>query len=395
MAERCESTGNFVPGLKYTIRAIGQNRMNFSTAISHTFIQISTRDSVTNKPCFYSFGLKSGDLMNPNRPLSIVGTSYYGTILQEPDFAEMLCSKRVMACKKQEQIRSSNSIAGLRERPKSKCDSVCFMKGYSRSSTGEYFAMGHILAKGTLNKIQADIVNHLVLNGVKHKSKSSDTTWKVYKMPFTFSFFAACPSMDWKEQEYFNCQKFAILFHSNPWRIWQFMKPKDTEQSILDTLLANIITIIHRFYTKHDLQFETRNSANMLSCSFNISKDISEKILQASDSIPPDVIESIASIVAWVMLRKYTHTSISYSDVSINFTDDPNEPNWEEIVPAIISMSDCVDDSGQYADNEIRANIDIEKLRSMYPTEVGPLIEELQNSGRQNRQHQPSSRSQL
>lgn len=195
--------------------------MKFFFGTMHHFVHVIHKDKYTGKSCFFTFGLKTHKLLNPKRFGAKYGTSYSGTILQGPDFSDLKCTAKVNKC--------MDTFNADKERCKQECVGV---KGIMQIQNGRVL-LGKVAEgdfgfkyKGNLNVLQARILNFFV----KHATLRSQnhTQWKEYEMPYTFSFLSdVCPSMNWGDKEYFNCQKFAFLFYAKPEDIWKMMQPKD------------------------------------------------------------------------------------------------------------------------------------------------------------------------
>ncbi len=222
--QKCEiyddpNSFRFNEGDQFSIRYLSDKTYlpELSGLTLHHFVHIIHKDKHTNKSCFVTFGLKSHQLVNPKRFGANYGTSYSGTVVQSPDFAALMCSARVNKC------MDKYDDTG-------RCKKECIgVKGIMQVQ-GKYTSLGKVAQgefgfkyQGKLNAIQTNILNFFLEHATLRESRSG-TRWREYIMPYTFSFLAdVCPVINWGEQEYFNCQKFAFLFNTNPSDIWKIL----------------------------------------------------------------------------------------------------------------------------------------------------------------------------
>ena len=90
---------------------------------------------------------------------------------------------------------------------------------------------------GQLNKEQIAILHWFFQNSSSRISRTGGRTIVNAQLPFTFSWIPdRCAFRDWGEEEYYNCQKFAIVFHTNPGSILKHISKSvhdsDTRSSV-------------------------------------------------------------------------------------------------------------------------------------------------------------------
>lgn len=423
---RCDiNSVEFTPGMPYTIRSMGRNPYQ-PKIMSHTYIHIQATDgNHESKKCFYTFGLKSDDrkLVSPKRIGAGYGTSYVGTLLQAPDFADLQCASRLTKCKSQNQSKGRDG---------SECGALCSAKGFSllmqqqndgdAANQNKYVFYGNIMGSGFLNDTQCNI-----LNAFKEKSitqERGETKWKEYKMPFTFSFLAACPTpVDWREAEYYNCQKFAQVFHTKPAQIWKYMHQEaaEADNSIppVEKLLGSALSSLDKLLKQHNnassssssgLQFNLRQICEILLCLRNSSMRLQETLFENSQlsadiissssgngaKIPESVIRQIAVVMLFVTLVNFFNThnesgvrlvppilsdfyNFNSSAVAASDVIDREESQvWVEIIPEFLdSCGDILSLSGDYSDdfmaddysigNAAKMQLVLKQIVSQYP----------------------------
>lgn len=219
----------FNEGDPYSIRYLDSNILKYELngLILHHFVHIIHKNKDTNKTCFFTFGMKSDELMNPDRRGATYGTSYSKTILQAPDFSDLICSSKVNKCFNQYKDinRCKNQCIGIKGISKP----VDTMIMQTVPSDRKAIAIGKVAThrgkqyQGTLNETQTKILNFFIEDS--HIKNRNGVLYREYQLPFTFSFLAdVCHLIDWQEKEYYNCKKFAFTFHDNPSKIWKVLK---------------------------------------------------------------------------------------------------------------------------------------------------------------------------
>lgn len=197
------------PGDTYTIRLLDANPGKkylpewAGEYVSHYFIDIKSKEH----GCFITFGLKKD--MGPNSGKGGI-MNYGSTEMRSPDFSDSKCSYLYNKCL---------------DNGDSDCEDVCIGGEYVLINSKEKILRGKIVTeegqqmKSELNDTQSKIINWFLSNCVDDTRPGRSKSY-VAKLPFTFSFTPDRGSIiDWGAEEYFNCQKFANVFHNSPERI--------------------------------------------------------------------------------------------------------------------------------------------------------------------------------
>lgn len=171
----------FRPGDRLTLRelqpsatAFGLPTIRKMTGAVHQFIEIETRDK-NNTPCYFSFGLKSGDQDSSK------------TQIQSPDFAEIICSKKTKRSKKKSCV------------------------GQMGSPTDR--AHGNVIEEGKLTPEHITFIKSHFEPRAKHNKKFDTWVWKTGNK---FSFLTDLYCLINRETKTYHCKRFAGDFFADP-----------------------------------------------------------------------------------------------------------------------------------------------------------------------------------
>jgi hypothetical protein len=209
----------------YSIHSIAHNVMakpimseNLAESTSHNYIDI--QNNANN--CFITIGLK----MDDTGGLAI--RRYHGTELRSPDVIYGICKHKYEKC-----INDTPKVISL-DNIHADCKNKCIGipdKLEDNIFRGKIVKKDGEEQKGKLTATQAKIINFFLINRKKKVDEKTDRIEYVYELPFTFSWTPnICAGKGWvfpgyegTAAEYYNCQKFASVFHTEPDKLWDIL----------------------------------------------------------------------------------------------------------------------------------------------------------------------------
>jgi hypothetical protein len=238
MSKLCENQGDFTLGDKYTIRSLDNNEYKkratpylgdpLVNKITHWYIDIETKTKKAAEPCIFTLGLK-GNTEKKGGIWASLGWAYSGTELRSPDFSDSICNSKIAnLCNSSDDVKDCLKNKGCINSEEYEIGKILRGKIMTDENGKKY--------KGFLNNEQLMIIEWFRKKSTL-KTFTSKRTRKVTKywntsLPFTFTFF---PGKCFKEYRgeyngpdgnnvYYNCQKFATLFHADPEKILKYLK---------------------------------------------------------------------------------------------------------------------------------------------------------------------------
>jgi hypothetical protein len=220
----------------YSIHSIAHNVMakpimseNLAESTSHNYIDI--QNNANN--CFITIGLKMDDKSGLTGILR-----WHGTELSSPDVIYGVCKHRYEKCMDDRQKKDMSP-----EKKHAECKEKCIGIPDQLEDNifrGKIVKKDGVEQKGMLTATQANIINFFLINRKKKVDEKTGRIEYVYELPFTFSWtpdfctreaFGLTGSVG-TAAEYYNCQKFASVFHTEPDNLWNILKKfnKDAQQ---------------------------------------------------------------------------------------------------------------------------------------------------------------------